>query len=106
MAVIIGSIIVIGSVLAGFSMAGGHVHALIHPSEFVTIGGATFGACGILPKRVLVDLAKGCIQLLKGVRSPRPPTATSAATAVCIFRLAQRDGLLALDNLSSPEKAE
>ncbi|MFM8273945.1 MAG: motility-associated protein, partial [Gemmata sp.] len=36
------------SVLVGFSMAGGKVGSLIHLSEFVTIGGATFGALIIM----------------------------------------------------------
>ena len=40
MFVIIGGVIVLGCVLAGFMMAGGQIGALIHPSEFVTIGGA------------------------------------------------------------------
>jgi len=40
MIVIVGAIVVIGAVLGGFSMAGGHIGALIHPSELVTIGGA------------------------------------------------------------------
>ena len=42
MFVIIGCIVVIGAVLGGFTWAGGHVEALIHPSEIVTIGGAFF----------------------------------------------------------------
>ncbi len=39
MLVIVGFIIVIGSVLGGFTMAGGQIGTLIHPSEIVTIGG-------------------------------------------------------------------
>ncbi len=44
MIVIVGCLVVIGCVLGGFSMAGGNVGALIHPSEIVTIGGAALGA--------------------------------------------------------------
>jgi chemotaxis protein MotA len=108
MAVIIGCIIVIGSVLAGFSMAGGHVHALIHPSEFVTIGGAALGALVVSsPKRVLVDLAKGLIQLLKGNPFTKATYRDTLQLMYAIFRLARRDGLLALDNhLSSPEQSD
>ena len=64
---IVGIIIVIVSVLTGFSMAGGHIHSLIHPSELVTIGGAALGAmvCSSPPK-VLKDLMHGLITLLKG----------------------------------------
>jgi chemotaxis protein MotA len=42
MIVIIGSIIVLGSVLGGFMMAGGNVGALLHLSEWVIIGGAAW----------------------------------------------------------------
>ena len=41
---IIGIIVVIGSVLAGFMLSGGHIMALVHPFEVLTIGGASLGA--------------------------------------------------------------
>ena len=44
MLVIVGFLVVTGCVLGGFMMAGGHVGALIHPSEILTIGGASLGA--------------------------------------------------------------
>ena len=67
MIVIIGMIIVTGSVLGGFTMAGGHIGALVHPSEIVTIGGAAFGAMVIMsPVSVLKGLVKGVIQTIKG----------------------------------------
>ena len=66
MFVILGIIIVIGSVLTGFSMAGGHMHSLVHPSEIVTIGGAALGAmiCSSPPK-VMKDLMHGILATLK-----------------------------------------
>ena len=67
MVTIVGFIVVLGSVLGGFTMAGGHVGALIHPSEIVTIGGASLGALIVMsPKKVLIDLFKGIIQAIKG----------------------------------------
>ena len=44
MIVILGCFVVVGAVLAGFTWAGGHIGALIHPSEIVTIGGASLVA--------------------------------------------------------------
>ena len=59
MIIIIGSVIVIVSVLGGFMMAGGHPGALIQPAEFVVICGSAGGALIILsPKKVLVDMMK------------------------------------------------
>jgi flagellar motor component MotA len=67
MVVIVGFIVVIASVLGGFTMAGGNVQSLIHPSEIVTIGGAALGALIVMsPKKVLIDLVKGMLQSLKG----------------------------------------
>ena len=43
MLVIAGFIVVLGAVLGGFMMAGGQILSLIHPSEFLTIGGAAHG---------------------------------------------------------------
>ncbi|AYN95873.1 MULTISPECIES: flagellar motor stator protein MotA [Pseudomonas] len=41
---IIGIIVVIGSILAGFVLSGGSIMALVHPYEVLTIGGASLGA--------------------------------------------------------------
>ena len=99
MLVIVGMLIVLGSVLGGFTMAGGHIGALVHPSEIVTIGGAALGAMVIMsPISVLKALAGGILQTLKG--SPFNKTAY-----VDLFKLmyqllnkARRDGLLALES--------
>ena len=59
MLVIIGSVVVTGAVLAGFVMSGGHVMSLWHPSELVTIGGASLGALLMMsPVKVIKDLLK------------------------------------------------
>ena len=44
MVVIVGAIVVIAAVLAGFTLSGGTVGALFHPTELLTIGGAALGA--------------------------------------------------------------
>lgn len=104
MIVIVGCIVVIGAVLGGFTMAGGHVGALIHPSEIVTIGGAALGALIVsAPKKVLVDMFKGIIATFKG--SPFGAAAYQDMFK-CLYdmmRLARRDGMLALEShVSNP----
>jgi len=42
--VIIGYVVVMGSVFGGFAMAGGHLAALFQPLELLMIGGAALGA--------------------------------------------------------------
>jgi chemotaxis protein MotA len=108
MIVIVGCIVVIACVLGGFTMAGGHIEALIHPSEVVTIGGAALGALIVMsPKKVLIDLVKAIISALKG--SPFKKKAyTELFTAMYeLFRIARINGMLALEpHLSNPHDSE
>ncbi|MFO0978709.1 MAG: motility-associated protein [Planctomycetaceae bacterium] len=100
MLVIVGIIIVLGSVLTGFSMAGGHIHSLIHPSELVTIGGAALGAmvCSSPPK-VLKDLMHGLIALLKGGNVGKVTYNQAFQLLYELFRIARRDGMLAWESI-------
>lgn len=104
MFVIIGFIVVIGSVLGGFSMAGGHLHSLVHPSELVTIGGAAMGALIVMsPKKVLIDLAKGMIQAVKGAPFNKKSYEELFKAMYELMMEARRNGLLALEShLSNP----
>ncbi len=99
---IVGIIIVLGSVLTGFSMAGGHMHSLIHPSEIVTIGGAALGAmiCSSPPK-VLKDVMKGLITLLKGGNVGKQTYNQAFKLLYELFRVARRDGMLAWETVIS-----
>jgi chemotaxis protein MotA len=99
MAVIVGCIVVLVAVLAGFSMAGGHVGALIHPSEFVTIGGASLGALIVTsPKKVLMDLVRGLVQSIKGSPYTKPTYIELFKLCYTLARVARKDGLLTLDS--------
>ncbi len=44
MLVIVGYIVVVGAVFGGFALSGGYVASLLHPIEFLMIGGAAAGA--------------------------------------------------------------
>jgi chemotaxis protein MotA len=107
MIVLIGIVVVIGSVLGGFSMAGGHIGALIHPSEFVTIGGAAFGAMIVsAPKKVLIDLFKGILGSVKGTPFNKAAYEDLFKCLYDLLRLARRDGMLALEpHISKAEES-
>lgn len=107
MLVIVGSLVVIGSVLCGFTMAGGHVGALIHPSEIVTIGGAALGGLIIMsPKKVIVDLMRGIITVIKGSPYAKPLYLDTFKVLFALARAARRDGILALDkHVAAPEES-
>ena len=98
MIVILGCMVVIGAVLAGFTWAGGHIGALIHPSEIVTIGGASLGALIVMsPKKVLIDLFKGIIQAIKGSPFSKAMYGDLFRLMYDLLRTARREGLLGLE---------
>lgn len=107
MIAIIGFAVVLGAVLTGFSMAGGHVGALVHPSEFVTIGGAAMGSLIVMsPKKVLVDLGKGVLAAIKGSPFNKRAYEEMFKLLYDLLRLARREGLVALEaHVSNPEES-
>lgn len=104
MIVIGGAIIVIGCVLAGFVLSGGHVHALIHPAEILTIGGAAGGAMVIMSsKKILKDLMKGILSAIKGSPYDKDAYKDLFRMMYDLMQTARREGLLALEShLSDP----
>jgi chemotaxis protein MotA len=104
MLVIVGFIVVVAAVLGGFTMAGGHVGALIHPSEIVTIGGAALGAAICMSsKKMLTDLMKGILQAMKGSPFNKKVYEELFKLMYELFRTARRNGLLALEpHLANP----
>jgi chemotaxis protein MotA len=107
MIVIIGFIIVIGGVLGGFSMAGGHAGALWHPSEVVTIGGASLGALIVMSsKKVLIDLFKGIMQAIKGSPFNRKMYNEMFSLMYDLMKTSRKDGLLAIEShVSNPHES-
>jgi chemotaxis protein MotA len=107
MLVIVGAIIVIGSVLGGFAMAGGSVHSLIHPSELVTIGGAATGALVIMcPMKVIKDLLKGVLATFKGTPYKKTAYEELFKAMYELLKLARYNGLLALEpHLANPHES-
>jgi chemotaxis protein MotA len=105
--VIGGGVIVLVAVLVGFSMAGGKVGALIHLSEFITIGGAALGALIMMsPVKVIKDLVRGIVQAIKGSPYGKPACVELFKLLYALARLVRQDGLLALDaHLTKPEES-
>ena len=104
MLVIVGWIVVTASVLGGFTIAGGHVHALVHPSELLTIGGASLGALIVMsPGKVLKDLVSAILLTLKGSPYGKKAYEEIFQALYELFRLARRDGVLVLEShLTTP----
>ena len=107
MLVIIGALVVTFSVIGGFMMAGGHVGALVQPSEFVVILGAALGALIIMaPKKVLLDMVRQIKGTLKG--SPYNKVAYEELLKALyeLFMLGRRNGMIALEeHVLKPEES-
>ncbi|HEX7446396.1 MAG TPA: motility-associated protein, partial [Pirellulales bacterium] len=107
MIVIVGCVVVTGCVLAGFVWSGGHIGALIHPAEIVTIGGASMGALIMMsPKKVLGDLARGVMQAMKGAPFNKNAYRDLFGLLYDIMQVARRDGMLGLEShVSDPHQS-
>lgn len=102
MAVIGGCIFVTVAVLVGFMMAGGHIHSLIHPSELVTIGGASLGAMFVMaPGKVMKDLIAAIIGVIKGSPYNRQTYLELFEVLYSLTKTIRRDGALALEAIIS-----
>lgn len=107
MFIIIGSLIVLGSAIAAFLMAGGSLILLWHPAEIIAIGGITLGVAIIsAPKSVLIQTIHACIASLKGSGPSKDDYLDLMKVMYELFMLGRRNGLLALDeHVSSPESS-
>jgi chemotaxis protein MotA len=105
MIVIVGALIVLGSVIGGFIMAGGQPLALLHLSEFVVIGGAALGALVLMsPKAVLINLFKQLLGTLKGSPYNKSAYEDMFKALYELFMLGRRSGMVALEeHVMNPE---
>ena len=108
MFVIVGCLVVTGCVLGGFIWAGGHLGALVHPSEVLTIGGASLGALIVMsPVPTMINLIKGLIQTIKGTPYNKAAYEQTFMALYELFRLARREGMLALEShIANPHESE
>src|ERR1700677_2445472 len=98
MIVIIGALIVLGSVIGGFVMGGGHPLALLHLSEFVIIVGAAMGAMVVMsPKAILINLFKQVMGTLKGSPYNKGAYDELFKALYELFMLGRRSGMVALE---------
>lgn len=98
MLVIIGSIIVLGSVLGGFMYAGGSPVAFLHLSEYIVICGSALGALIIMaPMKVLMDMLKMIMMCVKGAPFGKAAYEELLKALYELFLLGRRNGMIALE---------
>lgn len=107
MIILIGAIVVIGTVLGGFVLEGGYIPSLLIPAELIIIGGAALGALIIMsPKKVLIDLVRKIVQALKGAPYNRAAYEELLKALYELFLLGRRNGMIALEeHIMNPQNS-
>ena len=94
MLVIIGFLIVIGSVVGGYVGEGGEIMALWQPLELVIIGGAALGSLVVMtPINTIKDMIRQIIGTLSGGYAKKDFT-EQMVMLYEIFNIARREGLI------------
>lgn len=99
MFLIIGSVIVLFSVIVGFVGSGGQLMALWHPLEILTICGSALGAFVIAnPPKVLKDSIRSVLGLFKGPKYKKEDYVDLLKLVYDILMKIRKDGLLAIES--------
>ena len=99
MLVIVGYLIVLGSVFGGFAMAGGHLAALLQPIELLMIGGAATGAffVGNTGKAIKATF-KTLPSVFKGSRYSKAVYMDLMALLYDILAKVRKEGLMTIES--------
>lgn len=107
MFVIIGWLAVLGAVLGGFLIVGGHVAALIQPSELLTIGGAATGAFLVANTPKVIKATIGAIpSLFKGSKYNKSLYMDLLSMLYEILAKVRKEGLMSIENdVETPDQS-
>ena len=108
MLVILGYILVVGSVLGGYMMVGGHLGALYQPSELVIIGGAGIGAfiVGNSGKAIKATL-KALPLLFRGSKYNKTVYMDLMALLYRLMAKSRQQGMMSLErDIENPKESE
>lgn len=107
MLILIGAIIVLGSTLGGFILAGGNPLVLLHVSEFVVILGVAVGVLVIAsPAHVLKEILHKTKTAISGKSAGEKEFTELLKLLYEIFMVGRRNGLIALEeHIMDPKKS-
>lgn len=98
MTVIVGWLVVLGSVFGGFMLAGGHMAALLQPIELLMIGGAGLGAFFVAntPKAIKATM-KGLPQIFKGSKLNKATYMDLLALLYELLGKIRKEGMMSIE---------
>src|SRR5438105_4829180 len=104
---IVGILIVLGAVLAGFLMEKGPLPVLMQPSELVIIGGAALGTLIVAnPMHVIKKIGKALPRILKGSNFSEKRYTETLKMMFDLFNRARKEGMVAIEgDIEEPEKS-
>jgi len=107
MKLIVGIIVVFGSVLGGFVISGGALLALWHPPELLIIAGGSLGGFIISnPPKVIKAVMRELPGLLKGSKYNKAAYLDLLALLYDLFMKARKEGLMSLEShVEEPDKS-
>lgn len=107
MLVIIGSLILVGSVFGGYVLAGGHLAALFQPLELLMIGGAAIGAfVSSNSMKVVKETLKALPAIFKGSKYNKAMYMDLMALLYELLNKVRKEGLMSIEtDVDAPEES-
>ena len=107
MFVIIGIVVVFGSVIGGFLMEGGNLHVLFQPAELVIIFGASIGAFFIAsPSRVVKLVIKHITSIISSKEQSKEKYLEILSLLYQLFSKIRKEGLISIESdVEAPDKS-
>jgi chemotaxis protein MotA len=107
MFIVIGIVVVFGSIIGGYLMEHGNLLVLVQPAELIIIGGAAAGTLLIAnPLQIIKKIAGGVAGSLKGSHFSKAFYLESLRMCYEILNKARKEGLLAIESdIEEPEKS-
>lgn len=108
MALIIGAIIVIASVLGGYMLHGGHLMVIWQPTEVLIIFGAALGAFIIAnPMHTIKEVFQGVLRLLTGSPYNKAYYMDLLSLLYDVFDKSRKQGVMAIEeDIDNPESSQ
>ncbi len=98
MFVIIGIVVVFGSIITGYVMHHGNLAVLVQPTEFIIIVGAAVGSLLVAnPLHLTISVMKGALATLSGSKVKKESFVDVLKLLYELFQLAKKEGLIALE---------